>query len=392
MKQLLYWMLGYTDLSVSQGAIKTLLNFSNQTAIEILSLKICGESARVRVYARHEAAILSGLHDGAESAVILHRRGLPFIWKRYRHRVGILLGFVFLFTVLFISPMFVWEVNVTGLDRLNREYVMELLAEQGVYVGAFSPRIDRRAVYVNILRSSADISWLSVNIRGSSANVEIVEREYLPVAEQTADGANIVAAKDGYLIDANVLRGRLAAAKGTVVQKGEILVSGVYDTKQMGTRYVYAEAAVYAVVNDVYTIEIPLKNIERVYGEETVLETSLKMFGKSINIFKNSSFSAENYDTIHRDDTLGLFGLDQLPLSLETVCALPFSDIPVLLTEEEALERAKREAVRKIDEEAEYEDLLALEESYVVEDAILRYQCEVEAVENIAAVSEFYVD
>lgn len=392
MKLLLYLTLGYVDIRIPAETLKNLLNLSNRAGVPLLGLYTEKDTAVIRVYMRDEKKLLTQLQNCAIHYEVLRRRGLPAVWKRYRHRVGILVGLGMFFLVLNIAPLFVWEINITGLDTLSREYVLELLEKEGIHIGTFSPGIDRRAVYTNILRSAEDISWLSVNIRGSSANVEIIEREYAPATKTTADAANIIAVKDGVITDAEVKCGRLEVAKGEVVQKGALLVSGIYDTKKMGTRYVYADAAVYATVCDEYCIEIPLENSKRVYGDESVQEMSLKMFGKSINIFKNYSTFEENYDTILREDNFPLIGLDKLPFSIETVCALPYEDAPILLTEEEALARAKQELWRRLSEEANYVETLSLEESYTVENAVLIYRCSVEAIENIAAVSEFTLD
>lgn len=391
MKFLLYLTLGYTEIEICASAVKDLLNFANKNGITLLTLSIQGEIALFRVYTHAENRVLEYFQQCGICAKVNKRKGVPVLWKTYRYRAGLLTGMVLFILLLQIAPLFLWQINITGLDRLNSEYVMDLLRDAGVRVGAFSPSIDRDEVYANVLYASDDISWISVNIRGSSANVEIVERKLTPTAEVMADGANIVAAKDGQVIDAKITRGRRIAENGTVVQAGALLVSGVYDTVKMGTRFVYADAVVLAKVNDVYAIEIPLSNTKREYGEEQTLEMSLKMFGKSINIFKNYSQETENYDTINRKNPLPIADLDKLPLFLETVVALPFSEVPVTLTESEALERAERALQMQI-VEADYSDLLFMEETYTVENDVLYYNCRVEAIQNIAAVSEFSID
>ena len=67
------------------------------------------------------------------------RHGMPILWRRYRHRVGMWAGLLLFFAAIYTAPLFVWEINVEGLDRLSREYVCELLADEGVRIGAFSP-------------------------------------------------------------------------------------------------------------------------------------------------------------------------------------------------------------------------------------------------------------
>lgn len=385
MKVFLYLTLGYTVIKVDSKCIKELLNFANTTGIHIISLSAKESYVLVKIYTRDEKKFSSVCFEYG----IVSRRGIPELIRKYNYRVGVIVGMILFFAVLYISPLFVWEINVSGIDKLSREYVCGLLEEEGVYIGAFSPSVDRRAVYMNILGKTEDISWLSVNFQGSSANVEIVERDYTPVAENLADGANIIAAKDGQITDADIIRGRAVVEKGEIVKKGQLLVSGIFDTVKMGTRYVFSEAEIYAAVNDEYVVEIPLANTKRVYREEKVLERTLKMFGKSINIFKNYSIYDENYDTITRDNNIYIFGFNELPFTIETAVALPYSDEPVFFTESEALAMAKREFYRRIDEEADYTEIIGFEESYTVDNEVLIYRCSVEAVENIAAVSEF---
>ena len=64
---------------------------------------------------------------------------------------------------------------------------------------------------------------------------------------------------------------------------------------------------------------------------------------------------------------------------------------PVLLSEEEALSRARTELKRQIAEKDTYAELLSREEFYEISDAVLIYRCSIEAVENIAVVSEFEI-
>ena len=389
---LLYLTLGFSDIGIPLSSLKTLLNLFHCTSIRILKLRVCGDAAIVRIYTKHEGKALSLLQGQCIEARVFKRSGLPQIWRRYRHRTGLLLGIALLFIMLSVSPLFIWEINITGNERLSVSEITELLRKEGVCIGAFSPAIDRRTVYTNILLNAKDISWMSLNLQGSSANVEIVERAELPSAQVRADAANIVAKKDGMIFDLQIRSGRSVVQKGEAVRKGTVLVSGVYDTDTMGTRYVYAEAAVYAVVNDAYTIEIPLLNTRRVYGEEKRLAMSIKMFGKSINILKNSFNSKGKYDTIYREDTLPSPWLSKLPISLKTVWALPFEETSVQLTETQALELAKQELFRKLSEEAEYADILSLTEGYTVENSTLVFRCDVEAIENIAATSPFAID
>lgn len=391
MKFLLYLLLGYAVLETDAGDFRALLNFCNQSGIRLRRIREGETTVRIWVLLADEAKIHAFFARRGGECRICARHGVPVLWRRYRHRAGLLVGLCVFFAAIYIAPLFVWEVNIEGIDRLGRSYVCELLAEEGVRVGAFSPAIDRDRVYLHVLRRAPDISWLSVNLRGSTANVEIVERDTPPAARAQADGANLVAARGGQIVAADIVRGALAVKAGDIVGKGALLVSGVIDSPTTGTRCLYAEGAVLAAVYDDYTVEIPLVRAVRSYDGEETLEMSLSVFGKSINIFKNYSISDENYDTIYRENNLPYPGLCRLPLSLLTTVALKYSETPVTLTEAEALTLARAELQRQIAEKQTYAEILSREESYAAMDGVLTYRCSVEAIENIAAVAEFNV-
>ncbi|MBQ8836992.1 MAG: sporulation protein YqfD [Clostridia bacterium] len=370
--------------------LKDIFNTANRCNIHILRVRIKDCCAEVKIYTRDEKKMFSSLESIGYTLVC--RKGLSALAKKYRHRVGIILGLLLFFAAMYVSPMFIWEINISGTNTLSYDYVCGLLEKEGVYIGAFSPTVDRRDLYINILSKTDDISWITVNFIGSSANVEIVERDCTYASEVNADAANIVAAKDGQIIEADVINGRCLIKKGEVVKKGDILVSGVYDTGKMGTRYVYSDAIVYAAVCDEFVVEVPLENTKNVYIDETVMERTFKMFGKSIIFYKNYSILSSNYDTIGREEKIQLFGMEKLPVSVLTTSALIYTEEPVILTEEEALARARHIFYERLDTETNYADMLSLEESYTVENSVLIYKCVVEAVDDIAQTSEFKIN
>lgn len=391
MKYLLSFLLGGMEIRVSKDAVLGVLNYLNAEKIPFEFLQSADETVLFRFFVRYEKRVVAYFTKTEKNYKIEKRFGLPQIWTVYKHRAGVLAGCILFFSALFIAPKFIWQVNITGLKQLNRADVEQLLAKEGVYVGSFSSSIDRERVYTNILQASEEISWLSVNIQGSSANVEIIERASGAAMATLADGANIIAAKDGQILDTKITRGKRIVENGAVVKKGALLVSGVYDTGKMGTRFVHADAAVYAQVTDTFSVKVPLDYTGHVYYAEKEIAKAIKIFGKQINIFKNYSKQETNCDIINRKESLPWDGLDRLPVSFETTVAFFYAEQPIRLTESAALDRAKAELHRKI-ADANYKELLAREDSYTVENGVLCYHCRVEAIQNIATVSTFSID
>ena len=391
MRFLLNLLLGYCVFEIDSKHVKSILNISNSQKIPILSFKIKGEKTYFNIHSKFEKSVFDVAVANSIGVNIIKRFGLPVLVQKYKHRIGFILGMIVMLSSFLISPMFIWDVSITGNQRLSREYVTEMLDAAGVKIGAFSPKILRSDVYEFILTNSDEIAWISVNFIGSTAHVEITERDYKKTSSSIADGANIIASTDGRILDTDIIKGRRVVRNNDVVKKGELLVSGIYNSNRMGTRYVYADAKVYANVLKEIEVEIPLNSFKKEYLEEKVVEAQLKIFKKSVNIFKNYSKTTDNYDTIIRKESIPFFGFEKLPLVLESVIALPYKKVPILLSVDEAVNAAELEIYRIISD-LDLEDIIARESSYEIIGESLIYKCHVDAIKNIAQISEFDID
>ncbi len=355
--------------------------------IPILSICNNGEESVIKIFLKDSVRLCE-----CEVMLTLKKEiGIPVILKRYRHRIGFWIGILLFFATVYVSPMFLWKIDISGNESVNDSEILKSLESAGVAVGSFSPLIKRSEVYHTLLTSNEDLAWISVNVIGSTANVEVVEREFDRSTSITFDYSNIVAEKAGRIIDMNVTKGRRTVKDGEVVSKGQILVSGVYDTAKMGTVYSESEAEVLAAVSDSFKAYIPLVSSEKRYAEAETECIYIKLFRKSINILKNYSQTTEKYDTIIREDCIPLKGFDRLPLTVVRKEIFPYDIIEITLTESEALRIAQNEVRQKIMDE-NYSDLLGFEESYYVADGVLYYTCSVDAIQNIATVSEIKIN
>lgn len=70
---------------------------------------------------------------------------------------------------------------------------------------------------------------------------------------------NVKAVKDGVITRIQAYNGRPVVTKGSGVVNGQILVSGLDETKQGDMRYLRANAKVYADITEQQTLSIPKK-------------------------------------------------------------------------------------------------------------------------------------
>ncbi len=316
--------------------------------------------------------------------------GAARLLSRYRKRPGIFIGAVFVIISLIISQNFIWCINIKGLDRLKREDVLELLETHGVYIGCYTPSLSLHRLYNDILIDCKDLCWISVNIRGSVANVEIRETQPpIKLTPYSGKCANLVAKCDGKITRINARDGENSISVGDSVRAGELLVSGLYDDKMGRLVHTYAYGEVYANVRESFYTEIPLEYKKKVRTGEKTEDFLLKIFSKTINIRNNSRKTQTSYDIIEENEQLCLFERIYIPVSYKRVVYYECTDVPCKRNEQTALKIAHETVNRQILEFVG--DGVILEKDYDgrLENGVYKLTAHVYANTNIAKVQEF---
>ncbi len=308
--------------------------------------------------------------------------GLPAHILRYRKRPGILAGAILFALLLKLSTMFVWNLDVEGNTTIPEEDILATLEELGCAPGVYIPTIDYYSICTEFLLARQDVAWVSVNMEGSVGHVVI--RETLPAKREASvvQPANIIAERDGYVRQVTVYNGRAEVKYDMPVKKGELLISGVVENKDTSTRLERASGIVMAETERTFEIKIPLtqtvkKKNSRIYEEKT-----LKIFGKIINLFINSSIPDWKYDKIERVERVILFEDIELPITLRTTSYVGYDEGERTLTEEEAREAAEAELAGQLAGISDGE-LLRLSRQYGVEDGMLILRASATMLEDI---------
>ncbi|MBQ8408960.1 MAG: sporulation protein YqfD [Clostridia bacterium] len=391
---LTYLLVGSVTVQATYGMVAALLNLCMYYCIPYTDFVTVEEGVRLTFRSgafrrlKHEAAL-----RGIDFAVV-KRRGLPALLERYRHRYGIAVGALIAVAMIFLSSRLVWDVRVTGNERITSSEVRALLYEYGFGVGSYIPSVNTDRLENRILMDSEQISWISVNIIGTVAEVQIREID----GEKTADDeavkkpANLIASKAGVVEEVRIFQGRVMVGSGTYVEKGDLLVSGLYDSEQVGFRYTRASGKVLARTASEFFIEIPYEYEGIRYLEEEYYDKYLNFFDFSINISKNSGKEGVLYDKIDIVENCSLPGGLQTPIEIRTVRYLAYEQVKMTRSAAEAEELAYFELSRRLGEMAE--DRVIIRKTVtprVGEDSFSLY-CVVVCIEDIAAVSEFEVD
>ncbi len=324
---------------------------------------------------------------------IAEKKGLPFIFERYKYRHGIVLGIILAIALVIVSQRFVWSVDVKGNESLTSAEILSLLKDEGFGIGSYIPTANTDRIENKMLIDTELISWMSINIIGTHAEVQIreYERQNNKLNESVL-AANIVASKSGIIEDVRVYQGNVVVSAGTYVEKGDLLVSGLYDSERVGFRYTRASGEIMARTTSEFLIKIPYEYVTYEYTGEQYYDKYLNFFDYSINISKNSGKEGVFYDKIDMVEKCCLFDCIDTPFSLHTVKYSEYVEKTAYRTEAEAEELAYFELSKKLSEMAD--DSIILRKTIIprAEEDGYSVFCTVVAIENIAETSEFEVD
>ena len=103
--------------------------------------------------------------------------GLPVLLARLWRRPGLFCGVLLAVLLTVLSGLFVWEIEVTGNERLSTEEVRAELKALGVGRGSFLPSVDEDALAISLRLSDERISYAAINRRGTVLQVTLREAE-----------------------------------------------------------------------------------------------------------------------------------------------------------------------------------------------------------------------
>lgn len=286
--------------------------------------------------------------------------------------------------LLLISGLFVWDIQLEGCESLSRGQVLRALEDCGLKEGCFWPAISSDMLRSHMIEKLPEIAWMSVNVSGSRAHVQIKERQQKPEIYNEEDPTNIIAAKTGIIRRMSVLNGYPLVSAGDTVMQGDVLVSGSPESLLGTFRQLRARAQVYA--DTWYEISsaapmLPQKNAHGPgYGR-----LALK-FGKNrINFYISSGKGVDECDKIIRECKIGIEGLFTLPVTIVWESFKPYKAGDYAAPSEEQMEISLRQTLQQsIEGEIEYSTVTAS-----LQDGLYMMTLRAQCLENIACEEEF---
>jgi similar to stage IV sporulation protein len=238
---------------------------------------------------------------------------------------------------------------------VSEDAIIQELSKCGFKTGIFKWDTDLDTVHQSVLLEMPKLSWIAINIKGSTATVEVRERLDKPDIVKAGDPCNIVALYDGQIIEMNVFQGKAAVKVSETVKKGQLLISGVLDSKTQGTRFVEAKGEVKAHLWREITKIQPLKIAKTEMTGEICTKKVLHLGDAAINLFTDSSIPFEKYGIIKKTKPI----IDASPFKsyLETIEYHELKIVEESITSEKAEQLARESANAEINKLSAYEIL-----------------------------------
>lgn len=314
---------------------------------------------------------------------ILAKRGLPFKTHRFKRRIMIPIGLVLFLLFLYGLSSFIWVVELEGVVNADRQVILESLSDSGIKPGSLKMNLDLRNIENRILNTNPELIWISIELQGSKAIVNIKETTKPPDMIDPLTPHNIVAKRDGVIEKIVVLDGEAMVSAGDTVKKGQLLVSGIIEDKNTGTiRYTHARAQILAHTWYNARATVPINRSEyRETGKKAVHK--FLEFGVFKVFLRRDLLDFKLYEVERK--SIPFFGKNRfLPVNVEIEEYHEIIEVPILIDDikNNAKERALNDLHVKIPSDAKIIDKQVKYD--MIEDEIIVAAVYAEVLEDIA--------
>ena len=317
---------GTAECSVRGAVPAAFLNRCSAAGIAVLSVTE-EEPGSIRAVLRLRdvrSAELIALRSQCELK-LLRQQGGRFLEKRILRRAEPLVCLMLIFCLLAWSKLYIWEISVEGNETVSAAKILNALSECGIREGSFWPKYTCEGLRCALLLKLPELSWATVNVHGSRAQVIVRERIQRPALFDARQPTDLTAARPGFVTQLRVLNGSAAVKPGCAVLPGDVLIRGQADSGFSGQRELHAVGSVMAETYYEISAAAPAEAYVRAETGQSRSRWALEIGGKRINFYRNSSICDSNCDKIKKVWQCKVGGLFSLPLALVRETCTPYS-------------------------------------------------------------------
>lgn len=217
---MMYYLLGYATISVEGYFIERFINICISKNILLWNMKRKKSSFLFTNIAIKDFKRIRQIAKTTKCHIkIEKKKGLPFLLNRYKKRkifIGLLITVIL---IIFGLSKFVWNIEITGENNINKEELLNELNEYGLKTGILKTKVDTKEIINSIRLNRDDIAWIGIKLEGTNVIVEVVEADKKPEIVDENEYCSIVSDKEGIITKINVQNGTALVKVGDIVTK-----------------------------------------------------------------------------------------------------------------------------------------------------------------------------
>lgn len=352
--RILRYFRGYLCISVCGRNVERFINICMRRNILLWDIKrVKTNTSQMKISIKGFRELREVARKSACSVRIIKKHGVGFTCFHHRQRKGILFGIAFFLLALLLMTSFVWKIEIEGNNFVSDEAIVSSLKKAGIYEGKWRYGLDLTALQNRVLLNEPELSWVGITIMGSKVLVSVSEETKDPMMIERKVPCNLVASKDGMVETVIATDGVAVVQPGSIVKKGDLLISGIAESQRNGTRYLHAMGSVRAKTWNTYTKKVSSHTEAVEKSGKTKSHYTLEILNFDINFFKKGSIPYAKYDTIKHVWECRITDTFFLPFSVKTTRYEELVSVPY----EQPLEEAKEIALKEIEAEQENYDV-----------------------------------
>ena len=262
---------------------------------------------------RRKVTILAN-RMGAEVR-ILSREGVYWRVKSLLGRPLFLLGVISILLMGISLPGRVCFVTVQGNSQIEVARILEAASEFGVHFGASRRHVRSEQVKNQLIEAIPELQWVGVNTRGCVAVISVREKAPQEIVSTETEPCDIVALRDGIILNCSATRGKLLCIPGQAVSRGDVLISGGSSMLNVDT-VTGASGEIFAATQRQFQVLTPDFSWSRGESFQCQVKFSLQIGKNLINFFKGSGISGSSCVKMYSKYVLTLPGGFSLPVAL----------------------------------------------------------------------------
>ena len=362
--KLFRWLRGYLLIRMKGQSPERFINLCSNRYIYLWDLKHFEGEYEFRIMLKDYLKLKPIAKKTGTIPYVKKRYGLPFFVHKYRRRKGYAAGILLFCVILYILSLYIWDISILGGHSYTPEAMLKFLKSNEIYTGMQKKHVDCQDIEELIRGTYKDIGWVSAEIKGTRLIIKITETNMPAPAVTATENCHIIASKDCIITKIITRTGTPKAEVGSVVKKGDILVSGVVDIigdndTLVDRKPVIADADVIGKTFYNYKDKISLNYIQKLYTGKSKTGYNISFLLKKINLYK-PRIPYSKYDIIVDESMLHLTDNFYLPVSYSVIRYPEYEEVKKKYSKEEVRALAKERLERFLDELVE-KDVLIIE-------------------------------